>query len=196
MRTLLIITVLVTLLFYNPTNAQIRIGGRIEIGVDLPEVVVINRRRPAPPRRQPAPHRCHAHCHHNTLGEITNQNYGPRYTFYATDAIATFKKHGRISISLFFDDGNQMDLYLEEYNSNNPNFNYYKLDDDYDDDDYYHYNKHNRILEIQLNGRKIKLRNGAISLQQNSDNTFGLILNLHSKKEGDFNGRISRVFIE
>ncbi|TKD62461.1 hypothetical protein [Flavobacterium sp. ASW18X] len=198
MKMLTRLTILVVLLSCIPTNAQVHIGGHIEIGIDLPEVVVINRRRPAPPRRQPAPHRCTIQCNHHNLGKITHQNYGSVYSFYVEDALANIESHGEIFISLFLDDGNQMEIYLKEYNRHNPNFNYYKLDDDdYDDDNMHHnYNLSNRIIEVRLNGRKIKLRNGAISLQAHRDQTFGLILNLHSRKEGNFNGKVSSVFIE
>ncbi len=177
---------------FNNVEAQVSVGGQIDIRIGLPEVVVINRapqpRRVPQPRRRPpivvtervpAPRPCD--CDHS-LGTIMNQNNGPRFDYYVLDASVNYLPNHELDLILNLDTGDTMVISMIEVNPQDYNF-------------HYHCNpriQSNTITAIHINNAPIALHSAAVSLQPNSRG-FNAVLNLHSVHNGDYNGTVGGV---
>ena len=173
-------------------NAQIRIGGQIDINIGLPEIVVINRApkpAPTPRKRRPVivreriptePCNCEKDI---TMGTIINQNNGVRFDYNITNASLRSFPNDELDLVLNFDTGDVMVVSMIEANPNDCNFHFSPRFNRYN----------NTIYNITLNGKSIALNSGAVSLQYNGYKFFNVVLNLHSKHFGNYNGTINGV---
>lgn len=188
-----------SLLFFSIISSsvfsQVRIGGGISIDINLPfpDVVVVDN----PPRRVPEPkprripkkrrHRCDDYCHHNetfSYGEIQNQNgrFG-RQVFSVLGAEIQPLRYNREVVHYELDSGDVLELFIVTENPDN--YNYHKYSDNRRCDD------GNRITKVLLNGQRLKLLDGNLSLQPRGSNNFHSVINIHSVYEGDFNGTVN-----
>ena len=174
------------------SDAQVRIGGQIDIRIGLPEVVVVNRApRPAPiPRRRrpvivreriPNPEPCN--CEGRSLGVIMNQNSGPRFDYHVVDASIEYFTNNELDLTLNLDTGDVMVITMVEANPNDYNFHFYSNPNGYN----------NTILGITLNNAPVDLNSAAVSLQPKGQYGFTAVLNLHSVYNGDFNGTVNHI---
>ena len=193
------------------SEAQVTIGGQIDIRVGLPQVVVVNRTpRPQPvPRRQPRvivteripnpqpiprrpqrviiteripnPQPCDGV--RGSLGLIMNQNNGPRFDYHVVDASVEYFGNNELDLVLHLNTGDVMVIAMVESNPNDFNFHYYCNPNGYN----------NTILGITLNNAPIALNSAAVSLQPRGHNGYTAVLNLHSTNNGDFNGTVNHI---
>jgi len=172
------------------SEAQVRIGGSIDIDirVGLPDIIV----RPVPRKRAPKPRPKrpviikkrtpqHVPCNCNTesYGDIINQNNGPRIDYQVIEGNVNFYNNNEIDLIFNLDSGDQMVITLLELKSNDYNFHYRNRPR----------GNSNSILQISINGINIPLNNAAVSLQP-SNGGYSAVLNIHTRNDGDFNGTV------
>ena len=114
-------------------NAQVTIGGRVDVRLDIPvpEVVIINdipRRRPVPrdngpvvviERKTPVSNRPVYDGPSN--GTIMNQNNGPRFDYQVVGAKVVKLPNYNIDLVLHLDTGDVMTILMQEENHNDYN---------------------------------------------------------------------------
>ncbi|MUU79469.1 hypothetical protein [Winogradskyella endarachnes] len=170
------------------TDAQVRIGGGVEIDirVDLPEIIV----KPAPRENKPVPKPKRpiiikerlpkeepCHCNVESYGQIMHQNNG-RVDYSVVDGFINYYENSEIDLVFNLESGDQMMITVLELNSNDYNF---------------HYNANrqsNAILNVSINGVDVALNSGAVALQPTNDG-YNIVLNLHSAFDGSFHGTVN-----
>ncbi len=168
-------------------SAQIRIGGGVSIGVQiglpLPDVVVVSR-RPVPSKRPVIVHRCNHTCHH-TFGFIDNQNTPSGNYHYQVTNASLVASHQSEQERLIYnlDTGDILELIIAMSNPNDFNYHFYNPNCNCEQ-------VSNTILEVLFNGSPIAIQTGSLSLQPKPGGRLHSVLNLHSFDEGDFNGSI------
>lgn len=183
-------------LFYNNANAQVRIGGNINIGISLPEIIV---RNPQPPvRRVPRVikrkrrrvvkrrvHTCHNHCVCNvgSLGSIRNQFHGDIQNFEVIDVAIVNRPDGIIEVTAYLNGGDEMFFAVINEDRNNYNYHY----------DCNSRNYQNRILEVSYNNRILPLTSGSISIQPKQQGNFAVVINTHGIHGDNFHGSFSTI---
>lgn len=182
MKNYLFLLALLSLSFTNVSNAQLRIGGGISIGVNidlpLPEIAVVvgGTVCPQPQSRRPIV---------DNFGSIHHQNgpYG-RHIYEVTGARLQPTSNQEERILYYLDTGDVLELLIHTVNPNDYNYHYY----DANCGDCWATN--NSIVAIYMNQEEIPLHNGSISLQPEVNGRLHNVINLHSIYDGDFNGTI------
>ncbi|VXB84292.1 conserved exported hypothetical protein [Flavobacterium sp. 9AF] len=184
----LVVAILVVSLF-TKVNAQVRIGGSVDISINFPSPkVIIVKEEPRPVYKHKEPKKCKVykpkkhHCepYPEVLGVITNQNGRyDRVDLAILDVTIENIGNGLESVTYFTNTNETLEIIIR---TNNPN--------DYN----YHYstNPHcaaNVIVSVALNGYEMPLRDGSISLQPGRQ--LHSVVNLHSFYEGNFNGTVN-----
>lgn len=191
MKKLKVILVILVLSYFSKVNSQVRIGGTIDININLPlPKVIIVKEEPKPRpvyhpkeekrQKEHKPKKQHCEQYEYSLGTIINQNnrFG-RFDLLIVDAVFEPIGRGLERITYFTNTRETLEIIIH---TNNPNdFNYH-----------YNNNPHctsNSIVSVALNGHEIPLRDGSFSLQPGRQ--FHSVVNLHSLYEGDFNGTVN-----
>lgn len=192
-NTLFFLFIVFTIIPFLKTEAQVRIGGQIDINIGIPEVVVINRRAPrpapAPRKRRPVVIRERIPAPVPTpreivsLGTIMNQNNGPRFDYYVVDTHIKAFRNNELDLTFNLDTGDILTITMLELNPNDYNYHFYKRPNAYN----------NTILNIKLNGNPIALNSASVSLQPIGRNGYTAVLNIHSIRHGDYNGTINSL---
>jgi len=183
---------------FNKVDAQITVGGQIDVRINFPEIVINNptpRKSPAPRKKRPVvvreripevividrePRRAPS----RSLGTIMNQNSGPRFDYHVINANVREFRNNELDLVLNFNTGDVMVITMVELNRNDYNFHYSHKP-----------NRHNNsILNITLNNMPIDLNNASVSLQPSGHNGFTAVLNLHSLYHGDYNRTVNAIY--
>ena len=189
MKNLKVIVVLLALSYFSKVNSQVRIGGGIDITIDLPfPKVIIVKEEPRPVyhpkeekrQKEHKPKKQHCEDYAYSLGTIINQNnrFGS-IDLLIVDAVFEPIGRGLERITYFTNTRETLEIIIH---TNNPNdYNYQ-----------YNTNRHctsNVIVSVVLNGHEMPLRDGSVSLQPSRQ--FHSVVNLHSLYEGTFNGTVN-----
>ncbi|WP_130733885.1 hypothetical protein [Flavobacterium sp. J27] len=182
------IIIIAALSFFIKTTAQVRIGGSVDISINLPmpKVIIVKEEpkpMPAPkaPKKQKVykPKKQHCETILYSLGTIVNHThrYG-RVDLVVVDAFIENLGRGLERVTYLTNTRETLEIVIR---TNNPN------------DCNYHYNTNphcttNLIVSVALNSVEMPLHNGSISLQPGE--SIYSVLNLNSVYEGSFNGSI------
>lgn len=189
MKNLKPIVVLIAVSFFSYAQAQVRIGGSVDISINLPTPkVIIVKEEPRPvytpkPHKKPKAHKPKKHhCEEvvYALGSIRNQN--GRYNSFdwlIVDASLENLGNGLERLTYFTNTRETIEIIIH---TNNPN--------DYN----YHFTRNphctaNTIISVAMNGYAIALHQGSLSLQPGHQ--LHAVLNLDSCNEGTFNGTVT-----
>jgi len=199
---------LLGIFFYS--NAQVTVGGGVNVNIDIPlPGVVIGKKRapkraptpiPAPvPEPIPRPRRGHTNTgnhggygnhgghtrtrNYHSLGNINNQNTpNGNYNYQVVNASINPENQGCERVYYALDNGETLELIIFTNNPNDYNYHY----------SHHHNNRYNNIITaILLNGQEIPVRDASISIQPRGHQGIHSVLNLHTAYDGDFNGTVN-----
>lgn len=179
-----------TLFLGETSEAQIRIGGGVNIDICLPvpEIIITN---PRPQRRVERPRRRTRRVIRNRdyerceevrfYGEVVNQYRGRDIIQKVVDIDIIENRNGIVEVAAFLNGGDVLSFTLKTLNFNDYN---------------YHYNfnrraRENRILEIRFNDRLLPVKDGSISLQPKPRGNYEVVLNIHNRGGDNYFGNFS-----